>query len=86
MSDVTFRLYFEWEERRQRRVVRGVGFEAEEDTLQFMCMSRGETLPELWPKLRLTSVFSEAFVNYIDGVLSGVMVGHGRSQTARPIP
>lgn len=69
-SDKIWSLYFKWEARRQSATQHGVEFSVEEDTLQHLCASRGESLKSVWPKVKSSGVFTDAFVEYMDEFLA----------------
>ena len=48
----------------------GIDFSSEEETLNHLCASRGQTVVQVWPKLRRSGVFSDRFVKYVDGLVS----------------
>jgi len=63
-------MYLEWENRRGKLLKEGIDFSSEEETLNHLCASRGQTVVQVWPKLRRSGVFSDRFVKYVDGLVS----------------
>lgn len=69
-SPKIWKMYHRWEARQKTACVQGVDFSTEENTLQHLCAARGQPLPDLWPKMKNSGIFTPDFVRYIDGILT----------------
>jgi len=61
-SETVWKMFFRWKSHQRSAEKGGASYQEELDTLKHLCEMRGETMDEVWPQVRASGMFSDAFV------------------------